>query len=282
MTYGHIYAITNDINNKKYVGKTKDSIEQRFKEHQLDAIRLKDKNRTLYNAINKYGITHFFIKELETCPIEQLSSRKQYWIKKLDSFNNGYNQTYGGDGSILYDYNLFIQDYLNGMLIGEIANKYNCCIDTVSDALKEANIDGTVNAKLRQKTIPIIQLTLDNCKVQEFHSCMEAAHWIFNNNFSNNTDLSGISSNILTVARSQNKKTAYGYKWQLKNEKDNIPKTTRSVKCIETNKIFPSLQAAAKWCGLKDSSGISAVCNGRQKSAGKHPDTKEKLHWKYI
>lgn len=37
-----------------------------------------------------------------------------------------------------------------------------------------------------------------------------------------------------------------------------------------------------KWCGLKGSSDIGNQIKGKTKSAGKHPDTKEKLHWEWV
>lgn len=57
----------------------------------------------------------------------------------------------------------------------------------------------------------------------------------------------------------------------------------RSVKCLNTGEIFSSLRAAANWCGLVGVSGISSVCRGgKQKTAGAHPETKEKLRWEYV
>lgn len=55
----------------------------------------------------------------------------------------------------------------------------------------------------------------------------------------------------------------------------------KKVICLETGQIFNSMQEAAKWCGLKGASSIGECCSGKVKSAGKHPVTKEKLHWKY-
>lgn len=55
------------------------------------------------------------------------------------------------------------------------------------------------------------------------------------------------------------------------------------IECINTGQIFNSLREAADWCGLVRVSGISLVCkNKKQKTAGVHPLTKEKLKWRYV
>lgn len=51
------------------------------------------------------------------------------------------------------------------------------------------------------------------------------------------------------------------------------------VVCINTGQVFKSVKEAAQWCGLKTPSAISAVCLGKRKSAGKHPDSGDKLIW---
>ena len=49
----------------------------------------------------------------------------------------------------------------------------------------------------------------------------------------------------------------------------------------EPNKYFLGLKEAAKWCGLQESSAttISRCLKGKQKTAGKHPITKQRCHW---
>lgn len=59
-----------------------------------------------------------------------------------------------------------------------------------------------------------------------------------------------------------------------KNNHKSIP-----IKCIETNQIFETYTDAAKWCKLKDVTCFIDYFKGKQGSAGKHPETKEKLHW---
>ena len=53
---GYIYLITNLLNNKKYIGKTTQSIEERWQEHIYDSKRKKCETRPLYRAIRKYGV----------------------------------------------------------------------------------------------------------------------------------------------------------------------------------------------------------------------------------
>lgn len=55
----YIYVIKNDINKKLYVGKTTNSIEERFSRHCYDSTREKEQYRPLYAAMNKYGVKHF-------------------------------------------------------------------------------------------------------------------------------------------------------------------------------------------------------------------------------
>lgn len=53
----------------------------------------------------------------------------------------------------------------------------------------------------------------------------------------------------------------------------------KSVYCPELNMTFSSMNDAALYVGLKSYASISACCVGRLKSAGKHPDTGQPLHW---
>lgn len=56
---------------------------------------------------------------------------------------------------------------------------------------------------------------------------------------------------------------------------------SKAVVNIETGLIFTTITEASKWAGLKSLSCIGANCVGRTKSAGIHPETGERLHWRY-
>ena len=55
----------------------------------------------------------------------------------------------------------------------------------------------------------------------------------------------------------------------------------RKVQCITTGKKFNCIQEGADFYYIHRQ-GISECCRGKRKSAGKHPDTGEKLKWKYL
>lgn len=209
---GYIYKITNKINDKIYVGKTLSSIEKRFEEHKKDSLRKRNEKRPLYDAMNKYGQDNFEVSLIEEVPIQQLAEREIYWINKLNSYHYGYNATLGGDGKQLYDYEAIVKDYLSGKLVKELAKEYECSIDTISKALKLANIDSTKNGydNIRKKVIGIDE---KNNKIGPFNSYKEAAYWLYNNGYTTCTDWDNISANIGRVV-SGKRKTAYKFIWQ--------------------------------------------------------------------
>ena len=93
-----IYKITNILNNKQYVGKTEHDPMKRWKEH-LSAAR-NNVNMAISHAINKHGSENFKFEVIEECLPEDINKKESYWIGKLDTFENGYNSTLGGEGIV--------------------------------------------------------------------------------------------------------------------------------------------------------------------------------------
>ena len=94
-----IYCIENIINHKKYIGLSKNCL-KRWQDHyskSYHSVREDDLNKPLYKAMKKYGRENFSFTIIEECPIEKLQEREIYWINFLDTYNNGYNATKGGD-----------------------------------------------------------------------------------------------------------------------------------------------------------------------------------------
>ena len=94
---GIIYIAINNINGKKYVGKTIGKLNRRINRHLNNS-----KNCKLFyfqKALLKYGVENFKWEQKQY-PIEDLEKWEKYWIKELNTIdpNKGYNLTKGGEG----------------------------------------------------------------------------------------------------------------------------------------------------------------------------------------
>lgn len=209
---GFIYKITNDINDKVYIGKTLSSIEKRFSEHKHDSQNAQTGNRPLYKAMKKYGCEHFHIELIEEVPLELLSEREIYWIEFYQCYHNGYNATRGGDGKQLYNYDAIVKGFLSGKLVKELAEEFECSIDTVSAALKIAHIDSFTNA-VKKSNKGLIAKSLEGKVIQSFNSRTEAVKWLQANNYTASTNIDNINAAIGRAANGK-RATAYGMKWE--------------------------------------------------------------------
>jgi group I intron endonuclease len=90
---GYIYKAINTVNSKSYIGKTKNTIEDRFIGHKSDAA---NGSRTRFHcAIRKYGLDQFKIEILEAVQESELDIRERFFIA---THKPEYNMTAGGDG----------------------------------------------------------------------------------------------------------------------------------------------------------------------------------------
>lgn len=213
---GYIYKIVNDINDKIYIGKTCDTIEERMKEHQRDYLKTGVEKRPLYNAMRKYGANHFQIEQIEECDNSVLNQREQYWIQFYDSYKNGYNATLGGDGTIIYDHNLIISLLKQQIPVEEISAQIGCCKLTIWKIAKNNNIN-LIECRNNNRKKEIAQYDLENNFIQFFPSTTEAAEWCIKNKLSTGSII-GIKSTICkNINHPDIRPTAYGYVWKYVN-----------------------------------------------------------------
>ena len=140
---GYIYVIENDVNDKIYVGKTTDSLSNRFSKHCWEALNRTSHTSPLHNAILKYGAGHFWIKPLEKCANEILSEREIFWIDKMQVYTDdsiGYNATRGGEGNPKYNPQEIISLWNRGYNQKQIAEKLGCERHTIKKYLEGADI----------------------------------------------------------------------------------------------------------------------------------------------
>lgn len=198
----YIYKITNDINDKIYIGKTEFSIEKRWKEHCKD--RLKNyENRPLYSAMNKYGVEHFHIEMIEEtdCPEE----KERYWIEYYGSFKKGYNATKGGDGKPYLDYELICKVYNETKNVTKTSEIIGCSRDQVRLILDKNGINEQIRRENKAQNCqkPVARLDPKTNEILEVFSSIKEAY----NKYPNT------NKHIPSVCKGK-RKTCGGYGWK--------------------------------------------------------------------
>ena len=105
---GYIYKITNNLNQKFYIGLTTQTRPtDRFSKHRYLAQHPEQEASAsyLHKAMKADGIDNFSFEIIEKCPNEELAEKEKYWIAYYhtyvkDPLCNGYNLTQGGEGTV--------------------------------------------------------------------------------------------------------------------------------------------------------------------------------------
>lgn len=95
-----IYKITNDVNNKVYIGQTVHTLAQRKKGYENETNYRTGEPRLIIRAMRKYGLEHFHFEEIDTAETaEELDEKERYWIQYYHSCDTsfGYNMERGGN-----------------------------------------------------------------------------------------------------------------------------------------------------------------------------------------
>lgn len=239
---GYIYKFTSLIDPSKcYIGKTY-HIGSRLNNH----LTGRGNTSSFQKALDLYGITSFtfeilYVREAET--IEELNiilnELERYSIDKYDSFNNGYNDTKGGSGSLGYSPSDEIRELVSNKLRGHKVSKETReklslshrgfkhskeSINKMKIAFKNRSQEVESYRKKRLKEHlsslteedimtraskckkPIIQYNLDGEFIREWESATDAASF-YNIN----------KVNITKCCLGKNK-TSNGYIWKYKEE----------------------------------------------------------------
>ena len=95
---GFIYQIINMKNEMKYIGSTFQRLSKRFHQHRRASKNKKD-HKKLNIAFREYGVEHFRIELLDTVSVQskqELNRIEGEWIRKENTYENGYNMQIAG------------------------------------------------------------------------------------------------------------------------------------------------------------------------------------------
>ena len=139
---GLIYIATDNILHKSYIGQTSGTLKSRKRKHLYSAFN-KSSGSAYYSVF--YKMLRFLGKENfiwsileENIPAEELDFKEAYYIRKYDTYNNGYNSSMGGR----YSYNAkLLKNTVNTIKqnLLEMQNNISDC-KTISALSKKLNI----------------------------------------------------------------------------------------------------------------------------------------------
>lgn len=162
MNLSGIYKIENKVNNKVYIGSSK-NINTRWGQHKNMLNNNKHHSIKLQRAWNKYGEANFIFEVIEECDIEKLLYLEQFYIDKYKSYYEGYNSK--ENTKDIYTIDDYIKDEENG-IICEFISKFINLFDVSFSDKSIFNRLRARNIKSYEKLyiVDIINFILENVK----------------------------------------------------------------------------------------------------------------------
>ena len=118
---GCVYIITNDVNEKVYIGSTNRPIETRLREHKSRSQKGSKKHYELYKEMREIGVSHFHISVLQAdvpeanlLNAEQECIKNYPWKDRLLNTKSGLSET---------DIAYILNAYKNGKRIKNVKKK---------------------------------------------------------------------------------------------------------------------------------------------------------------
>lgn len=274
----YVYMHVNKINNKKYIGITKNKPEDRWQNGKGY------KKQAFYKAIQKYGWDNFYHIILFDNLSEEEACKKEIELiafYKSDNKKFGYNISHGGENG---HNDLWNDDEYRKAQIEERKRRWDNkeYRNKLAESMKKAMSTNTYKEKQADKT----KARWENGDFDDIHKCkvicLETG--IIYGSIEEASKLTkSCRANIGKCCRG-NMKTANGFHWQYYNQEldseeyrqyliDYIGKGHyKKIQCIETGKIYNSIKEASIETNVNYSTLASAV-KGRLKTCGGY-------HWK--
>ena len=262
METGLIYTIFCTINKQRYVGLTTQDVSKRWKEHITQAKN--NPSSPLHKSIAKYGSHNHKVRILESdIPIDDLPDREIHWIAEFDTFNNGYNQTTGGETSKTIHEN--VKEKISDTMLG--VSKSEDHTNKVKKTLKEKSIVEPWGALLPENRGDGIHLRrkvratdVKTKEVKEWESLTQAME-----------SLGRPKNHMSSVIRAIKKGyMCYGYTWEYADDNTyNKPVKGYGKWSGELAYEFESMRQAGLFFGATSGRGVSRSLRNPGKSTYK-------------
>lgn len=197
--FGIIYKITNKVNNKVYIGQTKNGFNKRYNAdgegiERVYNSNLKNKEKSQYynfklvKDIEKYGFESFEVAEVFDIAQsqEELDEKEMKWIKEFDCYKKGYNKTLGGEEGFLTNYKrktiikgdeniCYIHNsILKGIMINRTDRQIKIFVAILNRAFLEYSKNQTGELKIKVPVKFFRSVIKSNNKIKEFTEDIES------------------------------------------------------------------------------------------------------------
>lgn len=300
-----VYKITNQLNNKSYIGITTRSLAQRWTEHVREAFNPNsDGYNTIFKkALRKYNIDVWKKEIIDTgaTNLETLKEQEKYWINFYNTYafsdkSQGYNSTFGGDGVYSTLNNVPIDSF--DIISGKRIRHYSSIVEAERDIGCRIDCIGRLNHssgglcflyhELVEDLTPeeltdyvhslypylVYQLDLEGNLLQIFRNTTQAAQ------------ITKCSQGNLIMACEGRRRLCQGHQWAYqKNAKEKlgkpVPELSPTGKAIcqyglngKKIQTWINIAEASKSLNISDSH-ISSACQNKRQSAGGY-------QWRYL
>lgn len=216
---GYIYKITNTLNGKIYIGQTVKSLQKRFTQHKNNSNKPYFSQIVLYKAFNKYGIENFTFEEVEQVDNSNLDEREKYWIEYYDSYFNGYNSTFGGRATQLYNWDIddIIEKYHILKSARAVAKEIGCDHSTIDHILNANGVKRYTPAQQQSNPVVFKKGEIEH----HFETTTEAAQWLIDNKITKMTNRTIVRQEI--TSRIRNNKKYFGFEVYYESKRQSAP-----------------------------------------------------------